>query len=167
MLPASGGRVNNRQMRILTLIFITTLLTNFSFGQNGLIKAKIIDAESGKPLTTGVVILFGTTTGTMTNQDGDFALGKIPTKQSEIIISDKDNNYVHLIVTNINLSKSKKEIDLGTIPMIKKTDPSELLSDQCLTIDGKKFKAKFVDGNFRYIPGTIAIIYMDKEVKCD
>jgi len=117
-------------MKTLTLIFITTLLTNFSFGQSGLIRAKLIDAESGKPLTTGMIILFGTTTGTMTNQNGDFALSKIPTKQSEIIISDKDNNYMHLIVTSINLGKNKKEIDLGTIPMIKKTDPTELLSDQ-------------------------------------
>jgi hypothetical protein len=152
-------------MRTLTIIFIATLLTNFSFGQSRLIKAKLIDAESGKPLTTGMVILFGTTTGAMTNQDGDFALSKIPTEQSEIIISDRDNNYLHLIVANIHLGKNKKEIDLGTIPMIKKTDPIELLSDQCLTLDGKKYKAKFVDGNYRYIPDTVAIIYMDKDVK--
>jgi len=154
-------------MKTLILFFITSLLTNYCFAQNGLIKAKIVDADSGKPLTTGVVILYGTTTGTMTNHDEDIVLSKIPTRQSEIILSDKDNTYVPLIVTNINLSKNKKEIDLGVIPMIKTTDPSELLSDQCLSLDNRKFNATFADGSFRYITSTVAIIDMEKEVSCD
>ena len=154
-------------MKKFTLIITAVLWTTVCFGQKGKIKAKLVDAESGKPLTTGIVILFGTTTGTMTNQDGDFLLQKIPTKQSEIIISDNDNKYMHLIVTNIELGKDKKEIDLGTIPLIKKTDSTELLSEQCLTIDNKTYKAKFVDGDYRYIKGTIAILYLDKPFTCE
>lgn len=149
-------------MKTQLLLFTTLLLTTLCFGQNGIIKATIIEADSKKPIPSATIILYGTTVGTITDAVGNFTLEKIPAKPCEIIIADKDIQFLPFIVTNVPLGKNKKVIDLGNIPLIKGENQDTLPNNYCLVIDNINYKVNFIEGDYRYIRGKVAILYMDK-----
>lgn len=84
------------------LIGLTLFLnTVCAFSQSGVIKGRIIDAESRDPLFGASVILEGTTIGAMADSDGDFSITNIPAgkyRVSSSFISYKTDTTEELVV---------------------------------------------------------------------
>lgn len=57
---------------IYTIILLMT--SSILFAQNGVIKGKIVDAETNEPLPFVNVVVFGTTTGSVSDLDGNFQI---------------------------------------------------------------------------------------------
>jgi hypothetical protein len=152
-------------MNKLVLISALNFWIQFSLAQNS-IQAKLVDASNEAPIAGASIILFSTTLGTKSDGDGGFSIESIASNKCEIIITDATETYLPIILANIGFG-TRTELNLGTIGMFKKSDPIGNLTDQCLTLDGKKYKAQIMDGGFRYILGQVAIIFMDKQATCE
>jgi CarboxypepD_reg-like domain/TonB-dependent Receptor Plug Domain len=73
-------------MRLLSVCFL--LLLSFTVSaQDGSISGHVVDAKTGVPLSFASVYINNTTLGTVTNEGGDFALGKLPIGENELIVS--------------------------------------------------------------------------------
>lgn len=86
----------------------------FSLGvlAQGTVKGKVVDADSNDPLIGASVVLSGTTTGTVTDIEGNFSLN-VDAGNQTIAIS-----YIGYINQDINVSVSNgRTNDLGTIEM--------------------------------------------------
>ena len=59
------------------LIVLTICCTIVSIAQNGTLRGKLLDKNSGEPLIGAAVIIKGTTIGTITNYDGEYELTNI------------------------------------------------------------------------------------------
>jgi hypothetical protein len=136
-----------------------------SCAQNS-IQAKLVDAATQAPIVGAHAILFSTTNGTKSTAEGELILDNIASNKCEIIITDATETYLPVIIANIGFG-TRTELNLGTIGMFKKSEPIGNLTDKCLTLDGKKYKAQIMDGGFRYILGQVAIIFMDKQAACE
>jgi len=67
-------------------VFLLSLLTTFSYGQDIEITVRVIDQVTKKPIKNANVVVFGTTRGTMTNALGFFRLSLTP-KERKLVIS--------------------------------------------------------------------------------
>lgn len=61
-------------MKRIVLLVFTIFISIVSFSQTGFIRGKIIDAQTGEPLIGATVVVAGTTTGTITDFDGNYNL---------------------------------------------------------------------------------------------
>ncbi len=72
--------------RITLLIILSAFLTTFAMAQTGTVKGSIQDTE-GNPLIGANVIIKGTTTGTITDIDGNFELANVPQGEQTLVAS--------------------------------------------------------------------------------
>jgi len=68
------------------------------------IRGKVIDNSSGKPLGKASVFISNTSIGTITNENGEFVLGKLPVSQFDLVISYV--GYETLVMRISNLQES-------------------------------------------------------------
>lgn len=68
-------------------VLLLTLLSFCAFAQSGIIKGRVIEAKSFKPLPFATVYLNQTTIGSVTNTEGDFEIKNIPAGIYDIVVS--------------------------------------------------------------------------------
>ena len=69
------------------LFIIVFLTTSFAFSQTGVIRGKIVDKQSEKPIVGANVQLAGSETAKITDENGNFKLTEIPLGRQTVIIS--------------------------------------------------------------------------------
>ncbi|MEW6195038.1 MAG: TonB-dependent receptor [Bacteroidota bacterium] len=116
-------------MKFLNLLFLIIFVTTafaYSFpngndsNKKGIIKAVIIDSKTNTPVEYANVTLHNSNdssfvTGTVTGNNGELLIGNIPDGSYYVKISYI--GYQKLFVPNINVTKEKKEIQLGTLKL--------------------------------------------------
>lgn len=70
--------------RLLSLLLLVALT---SYAQTGLVKGRVIDAKTFKPLSFATVYLNQTTYGALTNEEGDFIMQNIPSGKYDLVVS--------------------------------------------------------------------------------
>ena len=71
--------------KFLSMVLLMVLLTGMAFAQQKTIKGKVTD-ETGAPVPGATVIVKGTTTGTVTDMDGNFSFG-VPATTKTLVVS--------------------------------------------------------------------------------
>jgi len=70
--------------KFLSMVLLMVLLTGMAFAQQKTIKGKVTD-ETGAPVPGATVIVKGTTTGTVTDMDGNFSFGVSATAKTLVV----------------------------------------------------------------------------------
>lgn len=73
--------------RIIVVLLLTTLIKAIAFGQPGSLKGTITDKVSGETLIGATVLIEGTTTGTITDFDGNYLINNIQPGTYNIVCS--------------------------------------------------------------------------------
>jgi hypothetical protein len=71
--------------KFLSMVLLVFLLTGMAFAQQKTVKGKVTD-ETGAPVPGATVIVKGTTTGTVTDMDGNFSIG-VPAAAKSLVVS--------------------------------------------------------------------------------
>lgn len=61
-------------MKLFYTVSILFLINSFAFGQNGVVKGRVVDATNNEPLPFVNVVVMGTTIGATTDLDGNFQI---------------------------------------------------------------------------------------------
>ncbi len=87
-------------------LILATLLSYCSYGQNGVIKGKIIDKQSEVPLVGATVSIANSTTlGTISDDAGSFEINNVPLGRQILTISLM--GYTSATVPNIDVTSGK------------------------------------------------------------
>lgn len=112
--------MNNRF--IYTVLVLLTLFSNISFSQTttSVIKGKVIDKTSGKPMESSSVQVFSSSdsslvTGTLSDANGIFIIENIPDGLYTVKVSYI--GYGTAIAKNINAGKDNRIINFGTVKL--------------------------------------------------
>lgn len=113
-----------------------------SFGQNQ-VRGEIVDASDKSPMV-GVQVLTGNSTGTITNNRGEFSIS-VPDSASVIRIT-------YLGYEDLKLPINGSEVNLGQIEMkVSATSLNEII----VSASSQNFSENFKGANFRLSPKTI------------
>lgn len=97
-------------MRILHLISLMLTMSVFCYAQHT-VTGTIVDQTTSEPIIGGAVMVKGTTTGTVTDIDGNFSI-KMSDEQTLLQIS-----YLGYISKEINVTLSGNKTNIGTITL--------------------------------------------------
>lgn len=107
------------------LIAILMAITAGIYAQNGIVKGRVVDAETNEPVPFANVVVAGTLNGTAASAEGEFVLANIPTGyirlsatavgyttafSSDVLVTNKRPQTVE-----IRLTASSKELDEVTV----------------------------------------------------
>ncbi len=105
--------INLKNLKLL-LFFAAMLVISFGYAQQKTVTGKVTDATNGEPLPGVSIVVKGTTTGTITNMDGEYSLGVnagqtlgfsfIGYIPKEIVVGDQN-------VINVQLSQSVEALE--------------------------------------------------------
>lgn len=125
-------------MKTLKTIIILLIIPITVFAQKASLRGKVVDAVSNEPLPFVNIVVSGTTTGTITNLDGDFLLsglnpgfirvetyfvGYKPAISSEIEVSVANTNFIEI---QMEIQKEQIEEVTVTASPFRKTEESPL-----------------------------------------
>ncbi len=120
-------------MKKTLLVLVTILMVSQVFGQKGFLRGKIIDGSNGESLTGATIVVPGTTTGVISDLDGNFSLA-LDAGKYEIHISfvsydtqvfpDITINSGEVTELNVNMQVASTQIDeiVVVADMKKKTE---------------------------------------------
>ena len=74
-------------MKKLSFILLLLLFSFYNFAQKGILKGTINDAKTGESLVGTTILMQGTTTGTITDFDGNYILPNISPGAYNMVIS--------------------------------------------------------------------------------
>jgi hypothetical protein len=100
--------------KIIIVAILILLGNQKNFSQNSLVKGKIIDYETNRPMPGATVVENFPSNGTISGKDGNFEMHiKSNTKQLEF-------NFIgYYPIKFINIPVEKKHIDLGEIKLVQ------------------------------------------------
>lgn len=150
----------------LQLIYFFFILFSQNPSQNGVIEGQLVDFTTQEPIGDGIIVLFGSSKGIMTDKKGHFKLRNLALDRCEIILSDDREKYKYHIISNIFLTKVFNKIDLGKISMIKKSDDFKLLTSTCYEVEGYSYPIEQKDGHYRFIEEDVVFIDLDNPAEC-
>lgn len=109
-------------------------LTFFSFAQKGILKGTITDAKTGESLVGTTILIQGTTTGTITDFDGNYTLPNIAPGNYNIVISfisyQTQINKIEIKAgqeTEMNVKLEPATLDVGEVKVVaKKREDTEM-----------------------------------------
>jgi len=118
----------------LLLIAVWMIVSVAAMAQNGIIKGTITDANTKETLIGATVVLQGTTTGAISDFDGNFLIEKVAKGSYNLVISyiSYDNQIVRAEVadggeTNINIELKPASIDIDEVQIVaKRRDNTEV-----------------------------------------
>lgn len=91
MLPhgsdAERSDVMNRTVRLLSLLVLGVLSPLAAFGQSGVLRGTVTDAQTGEPLAGATVVFEGTSIGAATSLDGEYRIPQAPAGSRTIVVS--------------------------------------------------------------------------------
>ena len=73
--------------KILSLLACIVLSAGMALAQNRVVTGTVIDAETGEPLPGASVKLQGTSTGAVTDNNGNFVLKNVPLSIKKVVVS--------------------------------------------------------------------------------
>lgn len=114
---------------LLTLLLLSIVALNSAFAQNKKITGRVVSAEDGTPLPGVSVTIQGSTTGTQTNTEGDYA---IQASSAQTLVF----SYIGSITTTVKVGNS-------TIINVKLASNSKLLSEVIVVPFGVAKKETF------------------------
>jgi len=145
---SSGGKWAGR---FLSMVLFMVLLAGMAFAQQKTISGKITD-ESGAPVPGATVIVKGTTTGTVSDFDGNFSIGVPATtktlvisfvgmKSQEIVIGNQTKFSIKLVaettgieeVVAIGYGVQKKKLNTGATIQVSGADLQKLSTSSVLS----------------------------------
>lgn len=100
-------------MKKVHLLLAFVLLTSFAFSQTGLVKGKIIDKSLEEALWGATVMLEGTTTGVITDEDGNYILENLPAGNFTVVASYVGYSPIKKEVTISEGSESMVNFELN------------------------------------------------------
>lgn len=113
-----------KYLLIVSLIF---QITFYSFAQNGTIKGSITDAKTGETLIGTTVLLQGTTTGTITDFDGNYVISNVAPGAYNLVYSFVSyETQIHRVQvergqeTVLNVTLSPASVDIGEVQVVAK-----------------------------------------------
>ncbi len=74
-------------MKVPFILLAVCLSIQVSYSQTGIVKGRVIDARSFKPLPFATVYMNQTTIGSVTNNNGDFVIQNIPVGRYDLVVS--------------------------------------------------------------------------------
>ena len=123
-----------RVMKKLLLTFSLSILMIAAFGQTGTIRGKVTDQETGEELIGSTVIIKGTTKGSATDFEGNYAITNVEPGTYELVftyisyqnktISDVVVKAGEVTVINVPLSSDAEQLEevVVTAEVIRDTD---------------------------------------------
>ena len=122
------------KMKKILYSTILLLLTFYSFAQKGTLKGTINDAKTGESLVGTTILLQGTTTGTITDFDGNYTLPNIAPGNYNIVISfisyQTQISKVEIVAgqeTTLNVKLEPATLDVGEVQVVaKKRENTEM-----------------------------------------
>lgn len=120
---------NTTNMRILYLLSLMILGTVCSYAQHTVI-GNIVDKTTNEPIIGGAVMIKGTTTGTVTDIDGNFTI-RMSDEQTELQIS-----YLGYVSKNVSVTFTNERTNIGTIelePDVKALDDVTITSSMAVS----------------------------------
>ncbi len=119
--------------RILLRIFFTTVLfftASTIFAQNGVIKGKIVDAQTKETVIGASVVIKGTSTGAAADLDGNFVIHNAPAGTHTIVVSSVGYQSLtknEVVVQNnketvINLLLDPEDLMLGAVEVVARVN---------------------------------------------
>lgn len=90
-------------MKYFVILFV--LLGSFIYAQQGIIKGKVVDSETLKPLSNANVLIRGTNAGSATNYNGEFTLSPGISNNGILTISFIGYNTAKISLLKLDLSK--------------------------------------------------------------
>jgi len=142
--------------KFLSMILLMVLLTGMAFAQQKTIKGKVTD-ETGAPVPGATILVQGTSTGTVTDMDGNFSIGVPATgkmlvvsfiglKTQEITVGNQTNISVKMVAETIGInevvaigysSASRKNVASSIAKISDKDIVGLSVSDVRQTLQGK------------------------------
>lgn len=144
--------------RVIGIIVLLCSLSTASFAQIDL-KGSIIDAETGETMIGANVIIKGTTTGTVTDMNGDFKI-TVPKLPATLVFSFIGYNQQELVVTDatakIKIKLATNSLVLDQVEIVD-TRVSEKQQQAALTVEAMDVIAvkEAASGNFYESLGTL------------
>ena len=129
--------------KILSLLACIVLSAGMALAQNRVVTGTVIDAETGEPLPGASVKLQGTSTGAVTDNNGNFVLKNVPLSIKKVVVSFMGMETVEASIRN-----------KMTITM---TSDSKALEELMVVAYGKQSKSSFT--------GSAAIVGADEIAK--
>ena len=125
--------------KILSLLVCTILSAGMALAQTRVVTGTVIDAETGEPLPGASVKLQGTSTGAVTDNNGNFVIKNVPLSIKKVVVSFMGMETVEASIRN-----------KMTITM---TSDSKALEELMVVAYGKQSKSSFT--------GSAAIVGAD------
>ena len=121
--------------KIFTVLILVTVNMIFAFTQQGMLKGKVTDAETGEELIGAAIIIKGTTKGTITDFDGNYILEDMNAGQLTIVCSyisydtkEADFTILNNQTSNLNFKLQSSEVSLEEVKVVgRKNRESENL----------------------------------------
>jgi outer membrane receptor for ferrienterochelin and colicin len=120
-----------KMKKLSLLVMLIFQFTLFSQAQNGSIKGVIVDSKTGETLIGTTVLLQGTTTGTITDFDGNYTINNIAPGTYNVVYSfvSYETQIQRVQVergaeTLLNVSLSPASVDIGEVKVVaqRRTD---------------------------------------------
>lgn len=137
-------------MKKIIFFIVGLAVLNNVFAQTGTIRGKVIDSNTGEELIGATIIIDGTTTGTITDFDGNYTLsnievGKYPIRCSfisyeTILVADVEVKTNDITIINFNLKTAT--VDIGEVKVQAKAIQR---TENALLVMQKK-SATLIDG---------------------
>lgn len=121
-----------KTISFFTILFLIILFSsNEAFAKNcGEVKGKVIDKSTQKPLVGATVLIEHTTTGAITNVNGEYHILKVPEGEAHIVASMVGYRMEHKIanvqcekVTEINFNLHETILEMGAIVVTGTSTP--------------------------------------------
>ena len=117
---------SNRIAKDFLLTICLLFIVGTTFGQNTVIKGVVSDSVSGEKLAYVSLIIKGTTTGTMTNEDGTFSLSATTSKDTlEVSYLGYDTKLVKINrgkENHLNIKLRQSEVSLEEVTIRPKKE---------------------------------------------
>lgn len=110
---------NFRSMKKILLTALVAVISNVVFAQDGYVRGKILEEETGEPLFGATVIKQGTSTGTTTDFDGNYSL-KLPIGTHNIVFQSV--SYQTIVIENVEVKADEPTI----LDVVMKEDVKQL-----------------------------------------
>ena len=109
------------RFRIFTipmLVGMFLFFTNQAVGQTGTVRGNVFD-DTGEPIISGTVRLFGTDLGTTTDIDGFFALGNVPVGDYRLVVTyiGYDSLSVPVTIKNNSIDYQRLTLEEGGVAL--------------------------------------------------
>jgi TonB-dependent starch-binding outer membrane protein SusC len=154
----------NRLFQVVTILFPLLLFSIWSFGQTLMVKGVVTDNSSGEPMVGVNVVIQGSTTGIITDVDGNYQIKASPS--STLTFSFLGYKTQSILVENrteINVKLESSKIDLGEIVVVGYgTQRKEAVTGSVASMKGDDLRSMASSNITQALQGRISGVQMEQ-----